>query len=304
MPKHDVILFGGACCDLIFSGIPSMPNLGEEIWAQEIDLTVGGIMNTAAALSRLGLKVGLAAEMGTDLWGEMIETKMRDEGIDLAFMQKYAEPYPLITVALNYQNDRSFVSYASDRNADINVRHLHHVVRTSDAQIYHFSAEKKYTDLIAEAKRLNKFISLDTSWNEEWLKSPEMKQLISLSDIFMPNLKEAQMITGKQDPIEMLEQLADMVPVTVIKMGEQGAIGKSGSSIYAAETIKTQVVDTTGAGDCFAAGFLYGWLKQKTIDDCLRIANYCGSRCVQAVGGYTSAPMLKELLENIEFALD
>jgi sugar/nucleoside kinase (ribokinase family) len=297
MTKHDVILFGEVCCDLIFSGIPSLPNVGEEIWAKHMELTVGGIMNTAAALSRLDLKVGLSAEMGSDIWGEMIVSKMRSEGVQLDYIQQYAEPYPQVTVVLNYRNDRSFISYSSDWNAATYERHLYEVVQTSDARIYHFSADKKYKHLIAEAKKLQKTVSLDTSWNEEWLKSAEIRQLISMSDIFMPNVKEARMITGKDDPFEALEELSKMVSVVVIKMGEQGAIGKANGITYTAEAIQTAAVDTTGAGDCFAAGFLYGWLQQKNIYDCLRIANYCGSQCVQSVGGFTNAPTLKEVME-------
>lgn len=298
MDKHDVIFIGSACCDLIFNGLPSLPKLGEEIWAKHLELTVGGMMNSAAAAARLGMNVGLAVESGDDLWGDMILAKMKEEGIDLRFVHRHAEPYPQITVALNYREDRSFVSYADQRNFDLHLRHLHHVVQSSDSRVYHFSAQKQYFDLIRAARRLGKTISLDTSWDEDWLQSSELKEMIRLADIFIPNLKEAQLITGRQHPDEALADLSALCPVTVIKLGEQGAICRANGERYAAEAEAAQVVDSTGAGDCFAAGFLYGWLKRKPMEECLRIANYCGGKCVESMGGYTGAPTLEQLLHD------
>lgn len=298
MDKHDVIFIGSTCCDLIFSGLPALPKLGEEIWAKQLELTVGGMMNSAAAAARLGLNVGLAIESGEDLWGDMILAKMKEENIDLRFVQRHAEPYPQLTVALNYKDDRSFVSYADQRKFDLHLSYLNEVLRTSDSSVYHFSAQKQYSDAIVTAKSLGKRISLDTSWDEEWLQSPELKALISLADIFIPNLKEAQLITGKEQPEEVLDELSGLCPVIVIKLGEQGAVCRVNGKQYMAEGNAVQVVDSTGAGDCFAAGFLYGWLHHLPVEEALRIANYCGSKCVQSMGGYTGAPTLEQLLHD------
>lgn len=299
MSKHDVIFIGPSCCDLIFNGLPSLPKLGEETWAKQLELTVGGMMNSAAAASRLGLHVGLAVEMGDDLWGDIILSRMKEEGIDVQFVQRHSEPYPQVTVALNYRDDRAFVSYADNRHYDLHLRHLSGVVSGSDAGLYHFSSQKEYASLIAEAKKQNKTVSLDTSWDEAWLKSPELKEMICLSDIFMPNLKEAQLITGKIDPEEALTDLAALCPVVVIKLGKEGAICTAFGKRYAADAIQADVVDSTGAGDCFAAGFIYGWRQRRSITECLRFGNYCGSKCVESMGGYTGAPLQTQLVQDL-----
>ena len=299
--QHDVIVVGGTCCDLIFSGLPSMPRLGEEVWAEGMELTVGGMMNTAAALSRLGLKVGLISETGTDIWGNIIAEKMREEGVDPQFLQVHQGPYPQITVAINYQNDRSFVSYAAKHRQDAYKEHLTRMVRQSEARIYHFSAQREYIEAIREAKKLNKRISLDVAWDEDWLKNPELRSIIGLADIFLPNWKEAEVITGKSDPYEALEELAQLAPVVVVKMGERGAICKAGGKVYSTEAFAANVVDSTGAGDCFVAGFLYGWLQNRSIEECLKSASYCGSKCVEAVGGYTGVPTLGQLMKDLPF---
>jgi|HigsolmetaAR203D_1030402.scaffolds.fasta_scaffold01109_17 Sugar kinases, ribokinase family len=299
--QHDVIVFGGACCDLIFHGLPSMPKLGEEIWAEGLELSAGGMMNTAAALARLGLKVGLVAEAGTDVWGGFIAETMREEGIDPSFLHIHEGPYPQLTVAINYKNDRSFVSYAAKHGMAAHQAHMLRCVRDSDAKMYHFSASREYADAIKEAKRLQKTISLDASWDEEWLRHPEFKSLVGLADIFLPNQKEAEVITGKADPYEALEALAQWVPVAVVKLGEQGAICKADGVVYSMAAQAVEAVDATGAGDCFAAGFLYGRIAGMSIEECLKIAVYCGSRCVAAVGGFAGAPTLAQIARELPF---
>lgn len=296
MHKHDVIFIGSTCCDLIFNGLPSLVQLGEEIWAEQLELTVGGMMNSAAALARLGLRVGLTAEIGEDLWGKIILSKMMEEGIDIQFVQKHVGPYPQVTVALNFMNDRSFVSYAEKRNLQQYMQHVIQVMRNSSAAVYHISAQQEYAELILAARQEQKVICLDTSWNEAWLQSSELKALIRLADIFMPNLKEAQMITGRQDPHEALVELSALCPLVVIKLGEDGALCQTGGKQYHSPAFPANVLDSTGAGDCFAAGFLYGWITRKDIEESLAIANYCGSKCVEALGGYTGAPTLDQLL--------
>lgn len=298
---YDVIVFGGACCDLIFHGLPSMPKLGEEIWAAGLELSAGGMMNTAAALARLGLKVGLVAEAGTDVWGGVIAETMREEGIDTSFLHIHKGPYPQLTVAINYDNDRSFVSYAAKHGMIAHQAHMLRCIRNSDAKMYHFSATREYADAIKEAKRLQKNVSLDTPWDEQWLQHPEFKSLIRLADIFLPNQKEAEVITGKSDPYEALETLAQWVPVAVVKMGERGAICKADGVVYSTAAPAVEAVDATGAGDCFAAGFLFGRIRGRSVEECLKIAVFCGSKCVGSVGGFAGAPTLAQIAEELPF---
>ncbi|WP_199617599.1 carbohydrate kinase family protein [Paenibacillus alkalitolerans] len=301
MPKFDSILVGAACCDIIFNELPSMPKPGEEIWAKGLLLTVGGMMNSAASLSRLGKHVGLVTAYGSDLWGDIIESKMLEEGVSTALAKKFPGPYPQVTVSLNHQDDRAMVSYGdSGKVSDDFKSHLLSVIRNCDAGVYHFSAQRDYSEFIREAKNNNRTVSLDAVWDEEWLKSEGIRNQIRQSDIFLPNLKEAQTITGKQDPYEALELLAEMTPLAVVKLGKEGAIAKFQGQIFHAAGFPADSIDLTGAGDCFIGGFLYGWLNGKPIEQCLIIANYCGSRCVQSIGGYSGAPLEQHVVDALQ----
>lgn len=301
MYKCDVAVIGTACCDIIFYGLPSFPKLGEEIWTEGVEVTAGGAINTPAAFSRLGLKVGLATPLGNDFFGQFILSKIKEEGIALDLIQFIDEAYPQVSVALNYASDRSFVSYAEQNETESYLEHLNAVVEHTDAQLFHFytSSQQGHTDLMAKAKKLGKTVSLDSGWDPEWLHSNEITEQIQLADVFLPNLKEAQVITGKQDVYEVLDILSNLTSTVVVKLGEDGAICKSNGKVYASKAFYANPIDSTGAGDCFVAGFLYGWLKQFDIDCCLQIANFCGSSSVTSVGGFTGAPTEQQLYEGL-----
>lgn len=297
MSKYDVIVVGTVCCDIIFHGLPSFPQLGEEIWTKGVEVTAGGAMNSPAALSRLGIKTGLITPLGNDIWGEIILSEIKKEGIATELIYFMNESYPQVSVALNYNNDRAFVSYGAKKDLKKFQNHILTTINHHDAEFFHFysSPEAGHTEIMLEAKKKGNKISLDTGWNPDWLASKRIHEQIAISDIFLPNLKEAQLITGKQNKYEALDALSKMVPIVVIKLGEDGAICSYEGNVYECGTEAVDSIDATGAGDCFVAGFLFGKLKNKTIIECLQIANYCGGSSVTSVGGYNNAPLAADI---------
>lgn len=307
MASYDVIVVGTVCCDLIFHGLPSFPKLGEEIWTEGVEVTAGGAMNIPAASSRLGLTVGLTTPIGSDIWGEIILRKIKEEGILTDLLYHVNGPLPQISVALNYQKDRAFVSYSKEVDREDYVQHVQTIIKTHDSKLYHFNAspEKGHTDLMKEAKSRGSLISFDTGWDPEWLKSDGLKEQIALADLFMPNLAEAQLITGKADQFEALNELAKLTPTVIIKLGEEGAIASDHGILSIQGPEPAELVDATGAGDCFIAGFIYSRLKKKEMTESLKIANYCGASCVGAIGGYKGAPTEQDVqafLTNVSFS--
>lgn len=297
MKSYDVIIVGTVCCDFIFHGLPSFPKLGEEIWTEGVELTAGGAMNIPAASSRLGLTVGLTTPIGNDIWGEIILSKIKEEGILTDLLYHVNGPFPQISVALNYKHDRAFVSYSKEVDRVKYVQHIKDIIKNHKSKWYHFNAspEKGHTDLMFEAKTKGSLISLDTGWDPELLKSEGIRDQMALADLFLPNLKEAQLITGKADKYEALEELAKITPTVIIKLGEEGAIASDHGTIYTQGPEPGRLIDATGAGDCFIAGFIYSRLNKKGITESMKIANYCGASCVGAIGGYAGAPTEREV---------
>jgi sugar/nucleoside kinase (ribokinase family) len=301
--KYDVIVMGPTFCDIIFFGLENLPELGKEVWSKGFEITTGGMMNSAVAFSRLGMNVGLATQVGRDLWGDLILSTVKLENISQEFIKILEGAYPNISVAFNYKDDRGFISYTDKRFEKSFIQHIVYVAKHADTKHFHFSTSPEHFDAIKAAKIQGKTISIDTGWDPDWLQSSEIKKQIQLADVFFSNLDEAKRITGEENPFNALEVLSEYAPTVIIKLGRDGAICKSNGEIFVSRGLKVDVVDATGAGDCFAAGFLYGWLEKKTIDECLKIGNYCGARSVTVVGGYSGAPtkqMLEQYMKNEE----
>jgi sugar/nucleoside kinase (ribokinase family) len=301
MYKYDVVVAGTVCCDIIFYGLPAFPKIGEEIWTEGVEVTPGGAMNTAAALARLGLDVALSSPIGNDFWGNYLLTKIKEENISIEYTYFLNQPSPQLSVALNYDQDRAFVSYSDPSIQEFYTHILKETLLKCDANFIHLYASPipGYTEMLKELKMAGKNISLDTGWNPEFLKSDEIKQQIYYSDYFMPNLMEAQYITGQQDPYQALQNLGELTSNVVIKLDSKGAISLINKKMYSSIITPVIPIDTTGAGDCFNAGFLYGVLKGFDPHTCLKIGNFCGKRSVLTVGGYNGAPTEKLVLDSI-----
>src|SRR5205085_12558269 len=104
-------------------------------------------------------------------------------------------------------------------------------------------------------------------------------------------------MTGAPDAGRAMAQMAELCPCVVIKLGARGAMGTADGDVVRAQAEPAQVVDTTGAGDCFNAGFLAGWLAKLPLAECLTLGNICGARSVESFGGYQGCPREQEFRE-------
>jgi sugar/nucleoside kinase (ribokinase family) len=129
------------------------------------------------------------------------------------------------------------------------------------------------------------------------LEPPTCLAPLDLVDIFMPNAREAKIVTETTDIKSAIEQLMTVVEYVVVKDGANGAwVGHNGEIIQAPAASVGPVIDTTGAGDCFNAGFLFGHIVQKApLAQCLRYGNLCGGFSVTGIGGATTAPTYQQL---------
>jgi ribokinase len=124
------------------------------------------------------------------------------------------------------------------------------------------------------------------------------KEMIAETYVFMPNQGELVQLTGKPDYRAGSQFMLDKgVSVVAVKLGSRGCYVTDRRHSHLVEPFKVDVVDTTGAGDAFCAGFLYGLMKNKSLYDCGRIGNYVASRCITVMGARTGLPKLRDLEE-------
>lgn len=295
---YDLIVFGGVCCDIVMSGIKRLPNPGEEIWAESMKFTVGGAFNVAAAGARLGLKTAIPCVVGTDILSNFILTTAEQEGIDTGLFIQKQGPCEQLSVVLNFGSDRAFVSYAAESVEKEMEVHLETVTnnRKTKTAVFGMSKNPFYSRLMHRMAKDGTAVLLDCSWDEEILRSEELKEQIRQCNYFLPNLAEARYITGKTDPEEAARDLAALADRVVVKLGAEGAVYAHGDSVkwYPAVDFG-KVIDTTGAGDNFAAGMCYGVVNHESVDQCIQYGLFCGSKSVLAEGGFTASMYESEL---------
>lgn len=284
--KSAVISIGRIYCDLIFTGLDELPVLGRELFASDMEIAAGGGAFIAAAhFAHIGRTAALLARLGTDTFSRAIGEKMRQSGVDLQFLEHSADAGPQVTVATVVGHDRAFLTRragaAQPSTLDAafswqKARHLH---------IAEFATLHEIPDLISRAKDNGLSVSLDPSWDASLIYDKGLLGACAGVDVFLPNLEEAEAITGHANPEAALTALSEAFPVVALKGGAQGAWVSSRAGFHHTAAKKVPVVDTTGAGDAFNAGFIDAWLRREEEKLCLEAGVAAGSLAVQAAGG-------------------
>lgn len=280
-PKSGKILcVGRVYCDLIFTGVDAMPQLGRETFVDSVKLHAGGGgFITAAYLSALGKDVALASNLPAEPFGSVVAAEVQHMEIDDKFCKTASgDSQPQITVAIVKEGERAFLTKRTgicvpaeidDCFADPALTHLH---------IGELTSLIEHPELITLARNSGLSISLDCGWDEEAFKHPNLDRLIGAVDIFLPNSAEAAQLQESGYKL-------NVAPNTVIKLGADGAELYTNGSHHKRSTKTVHVVDSTGAGDAFNAGFLSAWLDGMNSDVCLDAGNRAGAIAVARIGG-------------------
>jgi sugar/nucleoside kinase (ribokinase family) len=301
----DVLLHGSPFCDLTFTFTDreSLPVLGQEVYASNFAINPGGIFNISSALSRLGLRVGLKAQLGTDIFSRFIAERMEGSGLSLELIRWIERPKPVITAGVSFPHDRLFISYAPPQDEPP----LDQAITTADFDRYRprvlFTYGDEGVEVFREARRRGILVYLDTSWGPDHLRSAYMREVLGEVDVAAPNLLEALEITGASDPEGALDLLSRWCPCVVMKLGALGCIAVCRGQRYRVPAIDVRAVETTGAGDNFNAGLIYGLLRGYPFERSLRCATITGGLSTLTLGGsaadYT-AETVEEMLEAEE----
>jgi sugar/nucleoside kinase (ribokinase family) len=293
--RWEVLTVGDVFLDLVMSGFARWPSPGEEVQAQAMSREVGGgAAITACGLARLGIRTGLFAAVGRD--GEWLRERIEKMGVDPAALHVEEGETTAVTVAVSTQEDRSFFTYAGANRLLPQLLQKGEPGRAllREAAHVHFALPidpALLTELTAELHREGTTVSLDVGWVEEWLRDPASLAALSTIDLFLPNEREGEAMTGEVDPEAMLAHLAEAgLRSVVLKRGARGSMMRVEGEIVAAPPYPVTAVETTGAGDCFDAGFLATWRRGRSLATCLEVGNLCGALSTTAPGGLTGFP--------------
>ncbi len=288
---YDVLVPGNYFCDVIFTGMPSLPALGTEIYCQDLQVVPGGMLNTVVAMKRLGLQVGWAGIFGNDFFSRFVREWATREGLCLELVAARDAAFRRVTVALPFAGERAFVSFVDPAPDPVDLALMH--IESLRIRHLHFSGlviDTRMPELLRECKARGVEVSMDCQHREQTLEHALVSEILGLLDVFMPNAAEAMRLTGKTDVEGAADQLGTIVPLLVIKEGERGARCWQGGHCFHSPALPVNVTDTTGAGDVFNAAFIAAHLTGAGPEACLQQGTVAGSLSVQKAGGASSAP--------------
>ena len=297
-----LICAGEAFEDLIFVGLDRLPELGEEIKTDRFISTIGGgAVITAVKAARLGMNTTLISALS-----DAAVTRLEKEHVTIHNLRKRGEPHA-ITAALSTGEDRAFVTF-NGVNAKLEGRlpkvlrqaispkrargsgarrraesgaasrtHLHFCFYPHDC-VY-------WTGVVEKLRRRGITTSWDFGWNEPLSNDRGLIDLIDALDFVFVNEHEARLYTGETSVAAALPHWRQRKAITIIKIGEEGAVWVAPDKDLHVAAPKVKVVDTTGAGDSFNAGFLVSWLRGQSPEQCLKMGNKIGAASTRAAGG-------------------
>ncbi|MBL8763652.1 MAG: carbohydrate kinase family protein [Phycisphaerae bacterium] len=301
-----MLVVGIATIDAIARNVERLPPPGGLLFFQMLDLTTGGCaLNAAIALCRLGTGADLTVRVGADPLGDIVVSAAAHAGLDTGLHRvirddRRSTSFSFVAVAASGERRFLHMRGANDnlRSSDVPDSDLlgRRFVFVTGSMLMGALDGTQTADLLARARRAGAKTMLDTVYAAETPRSEWERRLApSLADLdyFVPSLAEAQALTGRDDPGEIASVLLDRGPRRIIlKLGERGALladnenGKVHVPAYRVE----QVVDTTGAGDCWCAGLLAGLCEGQTPVEAIRLGCAAAAMSIGHAGATTGAP--------------
>jgi len=302
--KNGLLVYGDIGID-IHIRTSYQPKVGEDAKVESILFKPGGsAANCAAVSARLGIPTTFLGFIGKDHFGGLVKDDLKSHGVLTDYIYSIDGDTGVTIAVREPLGERTFYSYrgvnslgelseiSNDTFRDKKYLHM------SGYSFQNENSLKNAIYLIDIAKQTNTLLSLDPSYwysREFHRANPE---LLSTMDIIFPNREEARLLTGYNDPFQASQRLLDMGPrIIIIKLGPEGSYVASSSENYYLPVIKnTRVIDSTGAGDAFCGGFLFGQTLGLTLEESAMVGNLVSSNIISHIGGHCGAPTFEDLL--------
>ena len=288
---------GATNVDLLYLGMPRIPDIGEEIYCKDFSLQLGGgLPATLINLGRLGIEAKIATELGGDIFSNFAKEQFEKNNVQpLNLYQGSGIPLN-ITSAVILPQDRSFITYGKG-NIDVDDNAKEKFYQLAKGSKITMMQPGGFLDVYSKLKAEGTTLVLDMGWDDE-MSFEKYDELLSLADYYTPNQKEALKLTGAPNAKEAAEILKKYFNKVVVKVDKDGCIGADENEMIFVESIdEFKNVDSTGAGDAFLSGFMYGLFYDYPLSDCLLFGNITGGKAVTAAGALSAYVTESELLE-------
>jgi sugar/nucleoside kinase (ribokinase family) len=270
------------------------------------DVTTGGsAANTIHGLASLGAACGYAGKIGNDELGHLFASEFQQNNISTHLPYSQLDTGRVMAM-VSADSERTMATYLgaaaglvpADFSPELFSQYTMVYVEgylVQDHQLIEYILKTAHEQGLKVAIDLSSFNIVEQ--NLEFLKHLAANYV----DIVFANEEEAMAFTGFE-PEKALESISAFCEIAIVKTGKKGSMIKKGNEVYHILPVPTQSVDTTGAGDSYAAGFLYGYVNELNLQQCGDIASLVSSKAVETMGARipeTSWPVLLEKVRKI-----
>lgn len=295
MSNPKIICVGMMVVDVLVQGVEALPRSGETGLVSGISLAIGGdAVNQAAALAKLGNRVALWGVSGDDTQGQFIRQQCAARGIDSVGLFVDAQrPTSTAIVLIDNQGEHCFLGQRDGASAGMGAEHLTLDAIQSGLKVLSVGSlfyaprfdQEALSPLLQRAKAVGALTIADMVMDHTGYGLDALGDAWHYLDYVAPSELEAEILTGSKEPQTIAAEFQRRgVKNVLLKLGANGIVAFLGDDVLTCPAFSVPVVDTTGAGDNFVAGFIHSLAHGFTPEQALRFASATAALSIQAVG--------------------
>lgn len=292
-----VLVLGSINIDFV-SFVSRYPQPGETLTSNDFGIFQGGKgANQAIDLAKLDVSTLMLGKVGKDVLSDFALSSLQESGVDTSGIDKSQKNSTgSASIWVNAQGQNSILIYPG-ANGEVDEDFIIQHEKFFDESSWLLTQFEVPLKSILLALKLAKKHGLKTVMDPAPVKKISNDDIWGLVDYLLPNEIELKELTRTEDVLKGIHTLKSWgVKEVIVKLGKQGAAYEGKGKLVAFPAIPVeQRIDTTGAGDCFIAGFLYGMIQQRDISQAIKIANLTASYSIQKKGAAISFPKKSEI---------
>jgi len=294
----EVIGFGALNFDRLFK-VDRIAHGGEETHILEDYYGPGGsAANTICGLAKLGTKTGFMGAVGSDAEGQTILEDFKKLGVDVTGIRVKEERTGTVFGFVDRTGERAlYVLPGANSSISGDDLNWEYISRAKYVHLSSFVGEKQFEVQKELVRRMPERCRLSFAPGSIYVGRgiETLLPFIERCEVIFLTEKEITALTGKDGREGSRQLIENGCKIVAVTQGGRGSLVSTSDRTFHVKPFPSEPVDTTGAGDAFAAGFLRGLLEEKGVEKCALWGNYVASRCVRAMGAREGLPDLEEL---------
>ncbi len=283
--KLDVLGLGTCNTDFLMN-VERFSGADDEVDIRNLSTLIGGsAANFAVGVSRYGLKTGIMARIGNDIFGKHIRSELEKEGINTERLVSIDGKTGMAFIAIEPDGERSIYTFMGS-NSKFNLER-EDITLIKHSEILHITG--MYIEVVEEASKHAKLLSFNPGNLLSSYGLDALDKILKRTHILFLNKKEVTLLTGRNYEEGAKLIVDNGVPLVVVTMGKEGSKVYTENNQIHYPTKELNAIDTTGAGDSFAAGFITAFFKKNELKDCLKLGNQSASSCITKLGAFNSS---------------